>query len=110
MSKVDIELTKFEEKTKVILNRVNGLTRDQIDWKLELPLGDDYWSVRQILAHLEEVNRYWIPMPAFCLVVSTALSKLIVLLGTYLEKIDLPRNTFDTLRKLRNGFQLDQPL
>lgn len=61
MSKIDAALTDFEKKVNVVLDRVNGLTQDQIDWKLEIPLGDDYWSVRQILAHIEEVNIFWIP-------------------------------------------------
>lgn len=61
MSKIDASLSEFETKTGAILERVHGLTKDQVDWKLELPLGDDYWSVRQILAHIEEVNYYWIP-------------------------------------------------
>lgn len=39
---------------------IDGLTDDQMDWKLIIPLGDDYWSVRQILAHIEEVNSFWV--------------------------------------------------
>lgn len=50
----------YQENLKKLFARIEGLTADQMDWKLVIPLGDDYWSVRQILAHVEEVNTFWV--------------------------------------------------
>ena len=53
-------ITTYQENLKKLFQQIDGLTQDQMDWKLVLPLGDDYWSVRQILAHIEEVNGFWV--------------------------------------------------
>ena len=60
MSKIDAVISKFNKLNDELFEIVDGLTEGQINWKLQVPLGDDYWSVRQILAHIEEVNFYWI--------------------------------------------------
>lgn len=53
-------LATYQENLKKLFKQIDGLTDDQMDWKLVIPLGDDYWSVRQILAHVEEVNSFWV--------------------------------------------------
>lgn len=53
-------VSDYQKNLTKMFETIEGLTDDQMDWKLVLPLGDDYWSVRQILAHVEEVNTFWI--------------------------------------------------
>lgn len=53
-------VSDYQKNLTRLFETIDGLTDDQMDWKLVLPLGDDYWSVRQILAHIEEVNLFWI--------------------------------------------------
>ncbi len=61
MNKIEVAISKFEEQMLELYKILDGLTQDQIEWKLVLPLGDDYWSVREIVAHVEEVNYFWPP-------------------------------------------------
>lgn len=60
MSKIEELKKKYENQQQVLFELLEPLSQDQMDWKLVLPLGDDYWSVREILAHIEEVNCFWI--------------------------------------------------
>lgn len=59
MSMIDNAISQFEDNVQEMVQIIDGLTQDQIDWKMIIPLGDDYWSVREIVAHVEEVNYFW---------------------------------------------------
>jgi hypothetical protein len=60
MSKIEESLSLFEKNTAKMFDIVDGLTEDQINWKMKLVLDDERWSVNQIIAHVEEVNYFWL--------------------------------------------------
>jgi uncharacterized damage-inducible protein DinB len=60
MSKIQDSLSLFEKNVAKMLDLVGTLSEDQINWKMKLVLDDERWSVRQIVAHMEEVNYFWL--------------------------------------------------
>ncbi len=61
MSEIDEMLTLFEKNTAKMLDMIAGLAEDQINWKLPSVENEEHWSIRQIIAHNEEVNYFWFP-------------------------------------------------
>lgn len=61
MSEIEEMLSLFEKNTAQMLAMIAGLTEDQINWKLPPVENEEHWSIRQIIAHIEEVNYFWVP-------------------------------------------------
>ncbi|OCT12148.1 hypothetical protein A8709_30310 [Paenibacillus pectinilyticus] len=62
MSKIEQTLSEFEKHLAEMLTLIDSLTEEQLNWKLFSPVGsNEYWSIRQMIAHVEEVNYFWLP-------------------------------------------------
>jgi uncharacterized damage-inducible protein DinB len=61
MSEIEKLLSIFERETAKMLDLVGILTEEQLDWRIPLGKDEESWSVRQIVAHIEEVNYFWYP-------------------------------------------------
>jgi len=61
MSEIEKLLSTFETATARLLDLVSTLTEDQLDWRIPPGKDEESWSIRQIIAHIEEVNYFWYP-------------------------------------------------
>ncbi|GAB6108004.1 DinB family protein [Fusibacter bizertensis] len=60
MREIQNALDVFEKESAKMFELIKDLTDDQINWKMSLVLDDVRWSVREIMAHMEEVNNFWL--------------------------------------------------